>query len=425
MRIAFLAGGVFPTLSKTFIINQITALIDEGHEVDIYARSPGNESKTHPAVVRYQLGRRTYYDRLSEVGWVRSLQTPGLLLKHGHKQPLAVFRALNGKKYGRAANSLRLLHLAIPYLGKQPYDIVHCHFGNNGIKSLAVRQLGLLQGKLIVTFHGGDLTKDIQEKGDRIYDELFQQGDLFLPISEHWREKLIELGCPPEKIRVHRMGIDCRSFAPIERSPVKQAVATSSSYCPSSQRKQPLKLISVCRLTEKKGLEYSIRAVARLAAKYYPVEYSIIGDGELKTQLQQLIDSLNLNHRIKLIGWQEKSAVIALLQAADVLLAPSVTAQNGDREGIPVALMEAMAMGLPVLSTIHSGIPELVEDGVSGFLVAEKDIEGLVEKLKRLSNYPLSRQQMGLAGARKVRESYNIDLLNSQLMKIYQEVLAS
>jgi colanic acid/amylovoran biosynthesis glycosyltransferase len=407
MKIALLAGGVFPSLSKTFIINQITELIDRGHEVDIYAGEPDTQNIVHPDVDKYNLWNRIYYDRLPQNSLVRLLKTPGTLLANFYRNSTVILRSFNILKYGKQALSLRLFYQAIPYLSKQPYDIIHCHFGYNGLKGLALRELGVLQGKLIVTFHGVSMSKDIQEQGIQIYNKLFAKGDLFLPVSEHWKHQLIKLGCNEAKIIVHHMGIDLHNFAFIPRQQSPDGFT---------------RLVSICRLVEKKGIEYAIRAVAKLARTKPNLEYKIIGDGLLKPKLQKLIDELNLSETVELLGWKQKTEVINILNNSDILLAPSITAPDGDREGIPVALMEAMAMGLPVISSLHSGIPELVKDGVSGFLVPERDVDGIAEKLNYLLEHPKIWSEMGRAGREIVQENYDIEQLNHRLLAIYQEL---
>ena len=407
MKIAVLAGGVFPSLSKTFIIDQITELIDLGHEVDIYAAEPDSQNIVHPDVEKYQLKKHIYYHKVPKNSLVRLRKLTGIWLANFAKNPAVMLRTLNVFKYGKKALSLRLLYLAIPYLGKQPYDIVHCHFGYNGLKGQALRDLGVLRGKLIVTFHGVSMSKDLQEQGVQIYNRLFEKGDLFLPISEHWQHKLIKLGCDESKIIVHRMGIDCHNFAFMSRQPAADGVT---------------RLVSISRLVEKKGLEYGIRAVAKLAKTKPNLEYNIVGDGLLKPKLQELIQELNVGNLVKLLGWKQKTEVIDILNNSHILLAPSITAKNGDREGIPVALMEAMAMGLPVISSLHSGIPELVTDGISGFLIPERDVEGIAAKLNFLIEHPEMWSQMGKAGRAIVEANYDINKLNHRLLEIYQEL---
>ena len=187
----------------------------------------------------------------------------------------------------------------------------------------------------------------------------------------------------------------------------------------------PINILTVARLVEKKSVHYGIEAVAKVVKRYPFVQYEIAGDGPLKGDLVGLIDKLDINENVKLLGWKQQNEISELMSHADILLAPSVTGKEGDQEGIPVVLMEAMARGLPVISTYHSGIPELVQDGRSGFLVRERDIDALAEKLEHLITHPEMRDQMGAEGRKYVEENYNIDKLNDRLVEIYEEILTS
>jgi colanic acid/amylovoran biosynthesis glycosyltransferase len=409
MKIAFIVEA-FPVLSQTFILNQITGLIDRGHEVHVYAEFSEKTSKIHPDVEKYDLLKLvTYHPRLPQNKFVRAIQGLWLVLTSFPRNPLLVARSLNVFSYGKAAASLRLLFSIIPFLKKQPcYDIIQCHFGLLGIKGMFLKDTGAIKGKLITTFHGVDISQNLKLLGEDVYNSLFTQGDFFLPISQHWMNRLIELGCDSKKIEVHRMGIDCQKFTFIPRilDPEKS-----------------IRLISIARLTEKKGIEYGIRAVAIVLKHYTNVEYVIVGDGELRQNLAQLIQELDLETHVKLLGWRNQQEVVDLLNQSHILLAPSITAKDGNQEGIPVALMEAMAMGLPVLSTYHSGIPELVENGVCGFLSTERDVEALADRLNYLIQHPQSWVEMGRAGRLRVEEQFNINRLNDRLAAIYQQLL--
>lgn len=143
----------------------------------------------------------------------------------------------------------------------------------------------------------------------------------------------------------------------------------------------------------------------------------------MRTQLEELIQKLGVASQVELLGWKQQTEVKEILDRADIFLAPSVTSKQGSQEGIPVALMEAMAMGLPVLSTLHTGIPELVENNVSGFLVPERDVDALAQKLRYLIEHPQLWGQMGKAGHTFVQEDYNIDKLNRQLIKIFEQLV--
>lgn len=407
MKIAFIVTK-FPTLSETFVLNQITGLIDRGHQVDIYAGHKGDNAKIHADVEKYSLLDKAYYTNMPRNKFWRLLKAIGLLIANFYKKPLGLLNSLNIFKYGKQASSLELFYMAILMLGqKKSYDIIHAHFGQNGLKASILKYLSFIQGKVVTTFHGNDITTYLKKEGERAYDLLFQLGDYFLPISERWKGRLIELGCK-DKIIVHRMGIDCKKFAfSLRKSP------------PNDQ----IKLVTIARLVEKKGVEYGIRAFAKLKKTRQSLNYTIVGDGPLKESLQQLIDQLDINDAVKLVGWKQQQEVIKIIEESDILLAPSVTSQNGDQEGIPVTLMETMAMGLPIISTQHSGIPELIESGKSGFLVPERDVDALAQKLNYLIENPEVWSEMGLEGRNFVEQNYDINKLNDKLVQIYRNLL--
>ncbi len=410
MKIAFLVNQ-FPLLSETFILNQITGLIDRGNKVYIFAGKPLNSSKMHEDIKKYNLLDCTYYHKSMMPGnkILRAINGIGLIIRYMLQNPLPIFNSLNFFKFGRKAVSLELLFLIIPLLEYGPFDIVHAHFGTQGNVAVFFKELYVINCKIVTTFHGFDMTRYIKDEGDSVYNRLFTKGDLCLPISECWKNKLIELGCCKDKIVVHRMGVDVDKF---NFSPRKQ----------KSDKK--IKLLTVARLVEKKGVEYGIRAVSKLMHKHLNVEYGIIGDGPLKKNLESLIEELRMGGSIKLLGWKQQDEIIGSLKGADILLVPSVTSQNGDQEGIPVVIMEALAQGLLVISTLHSGIPELVEDGVSGFLVPERDVHSLADRLAYLIDHPEIWSEMGRHGREIVTKEYNINKLNDQLVELYRRILS-
>jgi colanic acid/amylovoran biosynthesis glycosyltransferase len=155
----------------------------------------------------------------------------------------------------------------------------------------------------------------------------------------------------------------------------------------------------------------------------YSLEYIIIGDGPLKEDLQSLIQELDVAHVVKLLGWKQQQELIDILNEAHIFLAPSVTADNGDQDAPVNSLKEAMAMGLPVIGTEHGGIPELIEDGVSGFLVPERNTDAIAQKLCYLIEHPEIWSQITQAGRSQVEEKYDIEKLNDELVEIYQMLL--
>jgi colanic acid/amylovoran biosynthesis glycosyltransferase len=409
MKIAFLLS-TFPQVSETFILNQITGLIDRGHEVDIFAFAAGSASIMHPDIKQHHLLDHTYYVRMPKNKLHRLIGAATQLVKSLSQSNFSLLRTLNVARYGKKALGLSMLYTALLFLDKGPYDIIHCHFGPNGNLGIQLREIGALKGKIVVTFHGYDMTSYVFEHGTNVYDYLLRNGDLFLPVSQLWKNELISWGCSGEKIRVHHMGIATQRYTFGQNR---------------NKRDGKVNILSIARLVEKKGIQYGIEAVGRVIGNYPNIEYRIVGDGPMKREIESVVTRLNLGDKVKLLGWKNQEEVLHYLKDADFLLAPSVTARNGDREGIPVVLMEAMAMGLPVLSTCHSGIPELVQDGVTGFLVPEGDIAALADRLVYLLAHPERRLVLGVAARRQVEDLFDSDKLNDDLVGIYQSLLDS
>ena len=412
MKIAFIVG-TFPALSVSFIINQIKGLIDRGHEVDIYALdgAPEDTSKVHPIVEEYRLLERTYYPPTKpKNSLLRRLKTFGLLLANLPKNPWVLCQLFDVTRFGKEARRQILFYRAMPFLRRESYDIIHCQFGLFGIIALALRQIGLIEGKLITGFRGYDISRYLQKRGDGVYDELFKQGDFFIANCEFFRQRAIKLGCEEEKIVVLGSGIDCSKFAFTPR------------HFPSDGR---VRIATTGRLVEKKGIEYGIRAIAYLAEACPNIEYNIIGDGPLKEHFQKLIAELNVGHIIKLVGWKQQEELIEILDNSHILIAPSVTAADGNQDAPVNTLKEAMAMGLPVIGTLHGGIPELIEDGISGFLVPERDAEAIADKVLYLIEHPEIWTDMGASGRKRVEQKYDMNKLNERLVDIYQQQLSN
>ena len=392
MRIVFILEA-FPALSETFILNQITGLIDLGHEVEIFARYQPKDKTVHSDVCKYNLIQkiqRPIYKPVSKIRrWIKIILL--VLIRTDVKDALKILISLN----------IDQIYKIIPFLGKR-LDVIYCHFGPTANEYLFLKDIFKIP--YVTKFYGYDVSSYIKQQGKDVYKELFKKGDLFLSIGNNMKDRLIQLGCPKDKIIIHHMGIDVEKFKF------------------NSQRLHhngKINILTIARLVEKKGLWYSIEAVARTIKKYPNIEYKIIGDGPCKNELQRYISNLGVNGRIRLVGKKNSLEVSAFMREADIFLLSSITATDGDMEGIPVSLMEAQAVGLPTLSTYHSGIPEVVKDGKSGFLVPEKNIEALSEKLIHLIEHPEKWPKLGRNGRSLVEEKFNIVQLNKKLEEIY------
>lgn len=376
-----------------------------GFEVEIVALQKGDTQNTHAAWTKYNLAARTRWLQDEPTGKVAKLRHRASQTLRGiHRKN--TWQALNLKRYG--AESRNLILSAICGLVATPFhaDVFIAHFGPAGVTAAKLRELGVIRGKIATIFHGIDISsREVLNHYTPEYQQLFRRGDLMLPISDLWAGRLQKMGCPREKIAVSRMGVDMTRFSP---RPVK-APAT------------PLEIISVARLTEKKGLHVAIEACRQLKEQGMAFRYRILGIGPWERRLRTLIEQYQLEDVVEMSGFKPSHEVKAMLDDADVFLLPSVTGADGDMEGIPVALMEAMAVGIPVVSTLHSGIPELVEADKSGWLVPENDARALAQRLAAFSQLDTDELAPVVKRAReKVEHDFNQQVINRELASLLQ-----
>jgi colanic acid/amylovoran biosynthesis glycosyltransferase len=408
VRIAFLVDQ-FPVLSETPYLNQITGMVRRGHEVDVFADYPPASGQWHPDVDRLGLRASTHYAPAAPKSLPgRAAGALHLVATHSGASRRILRRALDPTRVGAHAASFRLPWHAVPFLPGRTYDVVHGCFGPDGIRADRLRRIGAVKGKVVTAFRGADITRYVRSRGEGAYRGLFERGDLFMPVSEDFAARLRAMGADPGRIVVHRTGIDLSLFAYRPRAP---------------ERPRRIRLATVARLIEKKGIEYVVRAVGALAREGVDVEYTVIGDGPLREPLRAIAQAEGVEGRVHFVGWKQQRDVRDLLDASDVLVAASVTAKSGDQEGIPNAVKEGMALGLPVVSTRHSGIPELVRDGVTGLLVPERDADALAHAFRTLVAQPSRWATLGRAARDVVEREYDIEKLNDRLVGHYERLL--
>ena len=289
--------------------------------------------------------------------------------------------------------------------------LIHAHFGIDGVLALPLARKTHLP--LLVTFHGYDITSNDcskyvsgwnYETYNRGRQILFKEAKSLIAVSKFIRSQLITKGCPEEKIIVHYIGIDTDKFTPdptINRQPV---------------------VLFVGRLVEKKGCEYLIRAMAQVQSVMPEVKLVIIGDGILRQQLEQLADQLLYSYRF--LGAQPPEIVKTWMNQSQLLAVPSVTAATGDTEGAPMVVLEAQAMGLPVVGSIHAGIPELVLEGETGLLAKEKDWKTLAEKIISILKDNIFWHKLSQQGQERVNTNFNLRTQTQALETIYDRLIA-
>jgi colanic acid/amylovoran biosynthesis glycosyltransferase len=410
MRIAYIVTA-FPVISETFILNQITGLIDRGHEVDIYTFALKELETPHSQIKQYHLLDRTLNlsNRTLNV-WGRTIKAANLIVQQVVRSLPATCSTLSRIRRARIIGCkfplLALLEIGLAQDPNHRYDIIHCQYGTLGRRFLALKKAGLLSGKFITAFRGHDITQHAKS-GPGLYDELFKNGDLFLPVSHSLEQRLVERGCDPAKIRVLHSGIDCSQFCFRPRT---------------AKNNEAINILTIGRFVEMKGILYGVESIAGLIQAGKKVHYDIIGDGPMRNEISEKIKQLGIESHVTLHGWKDQESVTNYLDQAHILLAPSVTARNGEAEGIPNVVKEAMATGLPVISTVHSGIPELVENGVSGFLVPERDVQAMTDRLAYLIDHPEEWESMGRAGRKKIEDDFDNEKINDYLVELYQQI---
>jgi len=321
-----------------------------------------------------------------------SLPVERALLLTDTPGPLAAQRA---KIYRRLGWAPRFHQQARRF---QP-DLVHAHFASGGRSAMPLaRALGV---PLVVTLHGADIT--VKGAAER-YRALAGQAAAFLCVSNFIRDRALEAGLPAGKLRVHYIGIDRKLFVP----------------APAGV--EPAGVLFVGRLVEKKGCEYLIRAMAEVQRLHPDARLTVVGDGPLRPDLESLAKDLHV--RCEFPGSLPAERVRALLPHAMVFCAPSVTAANGDSEGLPTVLAEAQCCGLPVVSTRHAGIPEIIEDGRNGFLVAERDVSALSEALQRLLGDRSLREAFHAAAVENVERRFDLKRQTGLLEDMYDCLIA-
>jgi len=282
-------------------------------------------------------------------------------------------------------------------LRKHEIKLIHAHFGVGGIEILALSQK--LQIPLLVSFHGYDASRLLSNKRYVTdLEQLFRTSHNIV-VSKKMRETLLSLGAHPGSTTLLPYGIPLKDFPPVERRPLRQKIKAG----------EQITFLQVSNFVEKKGHYYTLQAFKIFLQYYESCQLILAGDGEQRAKMEKLAQSLGINEQVHFLGAVTQSQVKALLSQADVFVHHSVTASDGDQEGTP-----------PVISTYHAGIPDVIQDGVNGYLVEERDVATYAQKMRAVLNDDGTLREHAV---HTIRTSYNLVTQNKKLSRIYEELI--
>jgi glycosyltransferase involved in cell wall biosynthesis len=353
--------------SETFILNQADALRDYSPFFAGRRRVPGLDLGERRVAVVNEGGAR---------GWAREA------------------RHLRGRPPEDFVARLRSLSPRV----------IHAHFGPDGVNALPLQSR--LVAPLVVTFHGYDATRGTGLRNGlpawrygRRRPQLIERAAILLAVSNHIRDSLLALGVPESRLHVHRIGVDLTEFSP---APLEE--------------RQPL-VLGVGRFVEKKGFSLLIDAMATVQKTAPDVELVLIGSGDQEVALRERAGAKLASWRI--FGPCPPHEVRDWMRRARVLAAPSVIDRFGITEGLPITIVEALASGLPAVASRHAGIPEAVQDGATGFLTAERDVDTLAQRILELVRDDVGWRRMSSASREAAERDFDLAAQTRKLEKIY------
>lgn len=398
MRVAILANR-FPTVSQTFIFNKVLGLVQAGVDVTVFSHGKGD--------------REAFAGRLDRSTRVVVLQPP---ISKGVKSPAAAALLVSGrpvesanllraahKLYGNTRRGFRAWAMALPlHLGG--FDIVHFEF--SGVANTYRDAIRLLHApKIMMSCRGADeqIAPIVKTKRAERLRQLVGMMDAVHCVSENMLQTMREFGLDAARGFVNRPAIDTSYF--------------QRKHPYSTDKADPFRLVTVGRLHWKKGHEFALMAFRQLVQEGFNVQYELVGKGDEEERLRFTVRDLEIESRVRFLGALPSDRVRDVLEHADVFLLPSLS------EGLSNAALEAMAMGVPVVSTTAGGMNEAIEDSISGCLVPPRDAQAIALKTAELLSDPSRRMRIGGAASARIRERFTIEGQVSCFLETYDRLI--
>ncbi len=396
----------YPAISHTFILREVQGLRAQGMRIETISVNPADRPFDQLTAAEQSEDTRTFCLKTPGAG-PRYIRT---LLRLLFTRPAVYVRGLKAwSKYGEwdvRARLMAIFYLAEAllvgdWMDEHGLDHVHVHFGG------AVAVVGMFAAAAFgttfsFTIHGPDEYMDLRHLHVR---EKAEAAKFLVTISDYGRAHLLRLLGMDEraKLTTVHLGVDLKEFQPVQRT---------------ANGSEPVHVVCVGRLVKEKAQDFLLEAMAKLVHRGVNARLTLVGDGNAAHRMKQLSHELGLDDYVTFTGALPQPQTQAVLRTADVFVLPSFA------EGIPVALMEAMAMEIPCISTSITGIPELISSGVDGILVRPGQTDELAQAMERLILDPAQRQRIGKAARQKVAESFNLEINVPRLQKVFARQLA-
>lgn len=389
MKVLFI-NGVFPVISQTFVLDHIKGFIEAGAKVQVLARKKSsfkfekNIEQCDKGLIYIKPFNSNVFLRCL-IGFSKRPVSSSYLLslrlrKKVHMQTLTAYLQL-----------------------KEEPDIMITHFGNNYPISTQLKKYILKDAINIVVFHGHDVTSYIEKNGWNKYRKVEDYIDYAICVNKHFAES-IKQNTNIKNVKCLYLGTDLPEVVRVDHN------------------QNEVQILFVGRLVEKKGLVYLLLACKLLMDRGFDFKLHIVGDGPLKNDIQSEIMASGIDENTVLYGAKDHNFIMDLMAKCDIFVLPSITAENKDSEGLPVVLMEAMNAGMIVVSTYHSGIPELVKDGENGFLIREGDFIELSRLIRLASEMSDNeKSKMIMAAKELVRMQHDKTIQVNKLIDLVQK----
>lgn len=388
MRVVQLCEG-FSRSSETFIYDTVTELDRQDVDCHVLTLNRANQEKRP-------------YEKVHLAPWPGRWNLPRLWRRT--LATLGISGEVNTHKWPGLRRRFR------HHLQRLEPGVVHAQFGPMGVLVAPVAEA--LDIPLVVTFHGHDISVLPQnKKTKKRYRVLFQQAKMLIGVSNHNCDKLLALGAPPEKVQVLHNGTRIEQFV----------------YSNPSNRYKggTVRLLHVGRLVEKKSpldLVKAFKSAKEKLGSESPIHLTIAGEGPLTEPTEKKIRDLHLEEHINCLGAVPHAKVQQLMQTCHLYTQHCKTASNGDQEGQGVTFVEAQASGLPVVTTKHNGIPDVVVDSKTGYLVPEGDTEAMADQIAHLVRHPEMWEKMGRAGRQHVKKNFDLMKQVKKLVNLYRDL---